>query len=118
MLERHITLDKTWKGSDHVCSLTPPEFKDLVQQVRTVEAALGSPNKCFQQSEKACYDKLGKTLVAARNMLAGDHLEEKDVKVKVAEPKGCPAEKYKEVIGRRLVRNIREDESIMCSDLT
>ncbi|KAJ9579582.1 hypothetical protein L9F63_004767 [Diploptera punctata] len=116
VLERHITLDKTWKGSDHVCSLTPSEFQELVHQVRTVETALGNPIKCFQPSEKACYDKLGKTLVAARDMLAGKCLQEKDIKVKVAEPKGCPAEKYQQVIGRTLVRNVRQDESIMCSD--
>ena len=116
MLERHITLDKNWKGSDHVCSLTPLEFQEMVQQVRRVEVALGNPNKCFQPSEKACYDKLGKTLVATRDMLTGEYLQEEDIKVKVAEPKGYPAEKFQEVIGKKLVRNIREDESITCSD--
>ncbi|PSN44333.1 Sialic acid synthase [Blattella germanica] len=117
VLERHITLNKSWKGSDHVCSLIPSEFQELVQQVRLVEAALGSPTKRFQLSEKACYDKLGKTLVASRNLNQGQLLKEEDIKVKVAEPKGCPAEKFHEVIGRRLARNVNADESIKVPDV-
>lgn len=117
MLERHITLDKSWKGSDHVCSLTPLEFLDLVNQVRIVEAALGNSIKQFQPSEEPCYNKLGKTLVAARDLSAGDHITADSVKVKVAEPKGCPAERYNDIIGKELVRDVQEDESIMSTDV-
>lgn len=45
VLEKHITLDKTMKGTDHVCSLTPVEFKQLVKDVRVIEASLGTPIK-------------------------------------------------------------------------
>ncbi|KDR20421.1 Sialic acid synthase [Zootermopsis nevadensis] len=117
VLERHITLDKSWKGSDHVCSLTPLEFLDLVNQVRIVEAALGNSIKQFQPSEEPCYNKLGKTLVAARDLSAGDHITADSVKVKVAEPKGCPAERYNDIIGKELVRDVQEDESIMSTDV-
>ncbi|KAM9314125.1 N-acetylneuraminate-9-phosphate synthase-like [Pholidichthys leucotaenia] len=33
VLERHITLDKTWKGSDHEASLDPGELAELVRSV-------------------------------------------------------------------------------------
>lgn len=33
------------KGTDHVCSLTPPDFKQLVRDVRVIEAGLGTPIK-------------------------------------------------------------------------
>lgn len=45
VLEKHITLDKTMKGTDHVCSLTPTEFQQLVRDVRVIEAGLGTPIK-------------------------------------------------------------------------
>lgn len=45
VLEKHITLEKTMKGTDHVCSLTPPEFQQLVRDVRVIENALGTPIK-------------------------------------------------------------------------
>lgn len=40
-IERHITLDKKMKGSDHACSLDPSEFKLLVKQVKEVEIFMG-----------------------------------------------------------------------------
>ncbi|KOB75405.1 Sialic acid synthase, partial [Operophtera brumata] len=45
VLEKHITLDKDAKGTDHVCSLTPAEFQQLVRDVRVIEASLGTPIK-------------------------------------------------------------------------
>lgn len=37
-VERHLTLDKDQKGSDHSSSLTPSEFSELVKSIRTIEA--------------------------------------------------------------------------------
>ncbi|XP_066995261.2 sialic acid synthase isoform X1 [Anabrus simplex] len=118
LLERHITLDKSWKGTDHICSLTPGEFQELVNQVRLVEVALGEPVKQLQPSEHECYMKLGKTIVAARKMHVGMRLGPNDLKVKVADPKGCPADIIKNLIGMILTRNLEEDESILLTDIS
>lgn len=59
VLERHITLDKTWKGSDHLASLEPGELAELVRSVRLVERALGSPTKQMLPCEMACNEKVG-----------------------------------------------------------
>lgn len=40
VIERHYTLDKTWKGTDHAASLEPDEFKKLVQDLRVVQQTL------------------------------------------------------------------------------
>ncbi|XP_021708176.1 sialic acid synthase [Aedes aegypti] len=37
IVERHFTLDKNWKGTDHKASLDPTEFGRLVKYIRTVE---------------------------------------------------------------------------------
>src|SRR5690606_6676093 len=39
-IERHFTLDRTWKGTDHAASLEPYELRRLVQDVRNVSKAL------------------------------------------------------------------------------
>lgn len=39
-IERHFTLDKTWKGTDHAASLEPRELQDLSWQTRTIASAL------------------------------------------------------------------------------
>uniref|UniRef100_T1IIV7 N-acetylneuraminate-9-phosphate synthase n=1 Tax=Strigamia maritima TaxID=126957 RepID=T1IIV7_STRMM len=117
VLERHFTLDKTWKGSDHQASLEPAEFAQLVNQVRVVELALGSPEKHLLACEVPCYEKLGKTVVAVRDLSKGQVLTQEMLRIKVAEPKGWKAEKIHELIGRTLIRDIACDDSIKSQDI-
>lgn len=58
IIERHVTLDKTWKGTDHGASLEPAELAELVRAVRLVERALGSGVKQMLPCEKPCHDKV------------------------------------------------------------
>ena len=38
--ERHFTLDRSWKGTDHAASLEPNEFRRLARDLRNVAASL------------------------------------------------------------------------------
>jgi N-acetylneuraminate synthase/N,N'-diacetyllegionaminate synthase len=40
-IEKHFTLSKTLKGSDHKCSITPDELADLVKYARLINKAIG-----------------------------------------------------------------------------
>jgi hypothetical protein len=40
-IERHFTLDRTWKGTDHAASLEPDDMRQLCSDVRNVDQALG-----------------------------------------------------------------------------
>lgn len=117
MIERHITLDKQWKGSDHKCSLEPTEFRQMVDDIRTVEEALGTPNKRFLPCEQTCHLKLGKSLVAARELCNGTLLTEELVTVKVSEPPGISCRHLTKVLGHKLNVTIKKDFPIQFSDL-
>lgn len=39
-IERHYTLDRTWKGTDHAASLEPDDIRKLVCDLHNVQAAL------------------------------------------------------------------------------
>jgi sialic acid synthase len=41
-IERHFTLDRTWKGTDHAASLEPDGMRRLVRDVRNVHKALAA----------------------------------------------------------------------------
>lgn len=45
-IERHFTLDRTWKGTDHAASLEPDGMRKLTRDVRNVHKSLN-----FKQSE-------------------------------------------------------------------
>lgn len=58
ILERHFTLDRTWKGTDHAASLEPPGLSRVVRDIRAVEAALGDGEKRVMPCEEAARTKL------------------------------------------------------------
>ena len=57
-LERHITLDRAMYGSDQAASVEVMGFYRLVSYVRTVEKALGRPEKIVTPSEEKIKQKL------------------------------------------------------------
>ncbi|XP_017281062.1 sialic acid synthase-like isoform X2 [Kryptolebias marmoratus] len=112
VIERHITLDKTWKGSDHAASLEPSELTELVCSIRLVERALGSRVKRMLPCEKPCHDKLGKSVVAKVKIPKGTVLTLDMLAVKVAEPMGVAAQDIFRLVGKTVVEDVEEDESV------
>ena len=75
------------KGNDHVCSLAPIEFAEMVKSIRAMELGLGTPMKKFQECEEACFQKLGKSVVASKRLKRGAVLTEDDFCIKVNFPR-------------------------------
>lgn len=57
-IERHYTLDRTWKGTDHAASLEPDGLRRLVRDLRNVSRALDSKEDEILPIEVAQRDKL------------------------------------------------------------
>ena len=53
VLEKHLTLDRQAEGPDHKASIEPKEFRIMVEAIRTIEQAIGRPEKRRQPSEAA-----------------------------------------------------------------
>lgn len=117
VIERHLTLDKSLKGTDHKCSLDVAEFKALVTSIRQLELAFGSETKQIQPSEGACIEKLGKTVVLRAELAKGHRITRDDLSVKVALPRGIDPVRMNEVIGAVLVRDKGVDESLLWEDI-
>eukprot|EP00118_Oscarella_pearsei_P026989 m.310628 g.310628 ORF g.310628 m.310628 type:complete len:354 (+) comp53289_c0_seq1:16-1077(+) len=117
VVERHITLDKTWKGSDHAASLSFEELGDLVKNIRIVEEALGSPLKAMRPCEMFTHNKLGKSVVAACDIPAGAVLSIEMLAVKVAEPKGFQPERIYELVGKKTQKAIENDATVKEEDV-
>ncbi|MFY0691456.1 MAG: N-acetylneuraminate synthase family protein [Paracoccaceae bacterium] len=57
-IERHFTLDRTWKGTDHAASLEPDGLRRLCRDVRNVDAALSTKPVEILPVEQVQRDKL------------------------------------------------------------
>tara|TARA_B100002003_G_C13921281_1_gene447949 strand:- start:271 stop:714 length:444 start_codon:yes stop_codon:yes gene_type:complete len=52
VVEKHLTLDRKLVGPDHPFSMEPTQFKEMMQRLRDVEAALGDGTKTGPRSEE------------------------------------------------------------------
>lgn len=57
-IERHYTLDRTWKGTDHAASLEPDGLRRLSRDLRSVSQALTYKQSDILEVENAQRDKL------------------------------------------------------------
>jgi len=60
IIERHITLDRTMEGSDHMASIEPQGLFKLVSGIRELERAYGDGKIVVTESEKPVREKLRK----------------------------------------------------------
>jgi N-acetylneuraminate synthase/sialic acid synthase len=116
VIEKHFTLNRASKGTDHAYSLEPVGMRKLVRDLRRVRAALGSGIKAPLAVEKKPLFKMGKKLVAARSVKAGHVLSAADVAIKSPND-GLPPYELPSVLGRALKRDLAEDDSIAFEDL-
>ena len=58
IVERHFTLDRTWKGTDHAASLEPTGFKKLVRDLTNVSKTLNFKSKDILDIEEVQRRKL------------------------------------------------------------
>ena len=111
VIEKHFTLDRTMIGPDHVASIEPEEFKQMVKAIRNVEIALGNGKKEPSASEKRNIEIARKSIVAKCEISEGDEFTEDNLTIK-RPGIGISPMKWFEVIGKRAVRNFQEDELI------
>ncbi len=116
IIERHITLDKKMEGLDHSASLEPDEFKQLVQNIRESNIAIGKPEKKMTRGEVLQREILGKSLVCSRTINFGEEFSEGNIEVK-GPAKGLSPQHYYDILNKKSKRKIEKGDYILDSDL-
>ncbi len=111
VIEKHFTLDKNMEGPDHKASLEPDELSAMVKGIRKVEKALGNGIKAPSPAEEKNRAVARKSIVAAKDIKAGDVLNEDNLTVK-RPGNGISPMEWNNVIGTKAVRDFKEDELI------
>ena len=112
VIEKHFTLSHAAKGTDHAYSLMPEGMRKLVRDLRRVPDALGDGAKRPLPTERKPLEKMGKKLVAARELPAGHVLAPDDIAIKSPADGGLPPYELDNLVGRRLVRTLATDENV------
>jgi N-acetylneuraminate synthase/sialic acid synthase len=109
IIEKHFTLNRAMKGTDHAFSLEPVGLRKMVRDLDRTFKAMGDGAKKLYESERAPIVKMGKSLVVARNLPSGHLLGPKDVVMK-SPGGGIPPYDLDKVIGRTTLKPLHEDD--------
>lgn len=111
IIEKHFTLDKNLPGPDHKASLEPAELAAMVSAIRNIEQAIGSGQKHVSESERPNIEVARKSIVAARDIKAGELLTEENITVK-RPGNGVSPMLWDSVIGTKAIRDFKADHLI------
>jgi N-acetylneuraminate synthase len=112
VIEKHFTLDRHLPGPDQESSVEPRELKVLVQSIREVEKALGSPRKSPSTLEMENRTVVRRSLVAACKIKRGERFTGNNLTAKRPGTGISPIE-YWDWIGQVAQRNYKRDEMIL-----
>jgi N-acetylneuraminate synthase/sialic acid synthase len=111
IVEKHFTLNRAWKGTDHAFSLTPTGLRKMIRDLRRIRIAVGDGVKRPYESETQPLSKMGKKLVAACHLPAGHSIRAEDVAIR-SPGGGLPPYELDKLVGRVTLRELEKDEDI------
>tara|TARA_R110002110_G_scaffold107895_1_gene269889 strand:+ start:23857 stop:25719 length:1863 start_codon:yes stop_codon:yes gene_type:complete len=114
VVEKHITFDRKAQGPDHKASMYPAEFKEMVENIRNLERAMGSTKK-INQAETLAKEAFAKSAITTVDMKAGQSFSLENIVYK-SPGKGIFQHEIDEFLGRQLKRNIKKGEYISKED--
>jgi N-acetylneuraminate synthase len=118
VVEVHVAFSRRMFGPDVPVSLLFEELAQLVEGIRFIERMRANPvDKDASAGETAPLRGLfTKSVVAGRDLAAGTVLT-RDVLAVKKPGSGIPAARLPELVGTRLVRDVRADELLALSDV-
>ena len=105
IIEKHFTLNRAMKGTDHSFSLEPDGLRKMVRDISRAKDALGDGVKRAYESEAAPLKKLSKMIVAKDNLEAGTVLTEDHFDYR-SPGHGIPPADSHLLVGKTLTRDV------------
>jgi sialic acid synthase SpsE len=116
VIEKHFTLDQSMIGPDHAASLDPQQFREMVDNIRTTETALGDWRKQPTAIEIQNRATMRRSMVARGNLPAGTVLNESHFILK-RPGDGLGAEFIPHFVGHRLKTSLAADQQFKLTDI-
>lgn len=105
MVEKHMTLRRSDGGPDAAFSMEPQEFKEMVDNIRILEKALGKVS--YDLSEKQAREREhSRSLFVAQDMKAGEVFTPENLR-SVRPADGLHTKYYEQLLGRRITRDAK-----------
>lgn len=79
IIEKHITIDRSMKGSDHACSLEPEGVWRMIRDIRNLELAMGTEDIIVPDVVSNSRIKLERSIATKRSIRCGEIIQPEDI---------------------------------------
>ncbi len=107
-IEKHVTLNNSDEGFDHKMALTMPMLKNLSEEIRKAETAMGTGEKTVSEKEMETRRKYHSSVVSKTKIKAGEVITREMLTVKNPGT-GIPAKEIDSIIGLKATIDIEAD---------
>jgi N-acetylneuraminate synthase/sialic acid synthase len=111
VIEKHFTLNRVMKGTDHIFSLEPPGLRRVVRDLTRAQLAIGDGVKKRRPSEFAPMVKMATSLYQTRRLPAS-HLPTEAYPTIKCPGGGMPPYELENVVGRALLVDLSEEQPL------
>ena len=106
IIEKHLTLDRSLGGPDAAFSLEPEEFKEMVNEIRNVENALGKIS--YQLGKKIKKNReFRRSLFIIKDIKRGERFTETNIR-SIRPGYGLSPKYFKKVLDKEAKRDIEK----------
>lgn len=117
VFEKHVTLNRSWKGTDHSFALEPEGFRKFTRDIRRVGHML--PAKSTDElGNETVFKKLGKSLVAFVDIKKGEKITLDMLSGRIFEQQIIPVRESNNVIDRIAKKDLLQGEPITYEDIS
>lgn len=117
VFEKHVTLNRAWKGTDHSFALEPEGFRKFARDIRRTPHMM-QPKSGMDLGNEPVFKKLGKSVVARYDIEAGEILSLENLSSKIFKTQHIPVRNSDQLIGKQTIRKIFAGEPIEFNSLT
>ncbi len=116
VIEKHITLDRNMKGTDHAGSLGEDGIYRMVRDIRNTELSIGVNDMFLSDSVLESKTKLERSIATRRAMHKGEEIHEEDIHL-LSPGDGFKWTEKALIVGKKLNRPMGKDQIIYGTDL-
>ena len=111
VFEKHVTFNRSWKGTDHIFSLMPEGFRKFVRDIKRTPHMLKMKKKSLIGKEEV-FKKLGKSLVLRNGLKKNSKIKLEDLTGKIFIKNYIPVRDSFKIIGKKTKITIKPGQPL------
>jgi len=116
VFEKHVTLNRSWKGTDHSFALEREGFRKFVRDIKRVSGMM-TPKSEDELGSERVFAKLGKSLIAMEDINIDDTFTLYNLSGRIFSKQYTPVRDSNLFIGKKSLRKINKGEPIFITDI-